>query len=237
MIRNLEHFVSRGALDIVGLGIRIVEQLVDSGFIKDVADLYSLRREDLLDLEGFAEKKADNLLHSIELSKNQSLPRLVNALGIRGVGEVGAGDLARAFSDLDMLSDASYDELQTVEGIGPNIAQAIVDWFDRPANKVVLEKLRAAGIWPRTMSSELEAEGPKPLDGMTFVVTGTLADFTREGVKDFIETHGGKVTDSVSKKTSYLVLGENPGSKYEKARSLGVMVIDEEGLRSLVISN
>lgn len=237
LIRNLEHFVSRGAMDIVGLGIRIVEQLVDSGFIKDVADLYSLKHEDLLGLEGFAEKKADNLLQSIELSKNQSLPRLVNALGIRGVGEVGAGDLARTFSDLDMLSDASYDELQTVEGIGPNIAQAIVDWFDRPANKAVLEKLRAAGVWPRMMSSELEAEGPKPLDGMTFVVTGTLADFTREGVKDFIETHGGKVTDSVSKKTSYLVLGENPGSKYEKARSLGVMVIDEEGLRSLVISN
>jgi len=190
----------------------------------------------LLDLEGFAEKKADNLLQSIEASKNQSLPRLVNALGIRGVGEVGAGDLARAFSDLDLLATASYEELQTVEGIGPNIAQAIVDWFCRPANQVILEKLRAAGVWPRMITARVEAEGSKPLDGLTFVVTGTLTNFTRESVKEFIETNGGKVTDAVSKKTSYLVLGENPGSKFEKARSLGVKVIDETALHRLAIS-
>jgi len=236
LIRNLEHFVSRGAMDIVGLGIRIVEQLVESGLIKDVADLYSLKREDLLNLEGFAEKKADNLLQSIETSKHQSLPRLVNALGIRGVGEVVAGDLAGAFQNLDLLASTDFEDLQTIEGIGPNIAQAIVDWFSRPANRLVLEKLRAAGVWPRLETKIAESEIPRLLHGMTFVVTGSLANFTRESVKEFIEYHGGKVTDSISKKTNYLVLGENPGSKFEKAKSLGVAIIDETGLRRLVIS-
>jgi DNA ligase (NAD+) len=237
LVRNVEHFVSRGAMDIVGLGIRIVEQLVEVGLVQDVADLYTLEREELLKLEGFANKKADNLLQSIEASKNQPLSRLINALGIRGVGEVVAGDLARAFPDLESLSLARLEDLQMVEGIGPNIAQAIVDWFARPANRRVLQKLRAVGVWPRMEPAQVEPAGAKPLDGMTFVVTGTLISFTREGVKEFIEAHGGKVIDSVSKKTSYLVLGENPGSKLEKARSLGVPIVDEAGLRRLVGEN
>jgi DNA ligase (NAD+) len=233
LVRNLEHFVSRGAMDIVGLGIRIVEQLVENGLVRDVADLYTLQRDDLLSLEGFAEKKADNLLASIETSRGQSLARTITALGIRGVGEVVAADLARAYSDLEELSRASLDDLQQVEGIGPNIAQAIVDWFARPANQQVLHKLRQAGVWPRVQPEQAAPQGPRPLDGLTFVVTGTLAGLSRDGAKEFIESYGGKVTDSVSKKTSYLVLGENPGSKLEKARSLGVQVIDEAGLRRL----
>lgn len=233
LIRNLEHFVSRGAMEIVGLGIKIVEQLVAVGLVHDVADLYTLKREDLLKLEGFAEKKADNLLSAIQASKDRPLARLINALGIRGVGEVMAADLARYYTDLDQLSRATVDDLLKIEGVGPNIAQAIVDWFARPANQVVLNKLRAAGVWPRSIQKQPAVMAELPFSGKTFVVTGTLSGFTREGVKDFIESRGGKVTDSVSKKTNYLVLGENPGSKLEKARSLGIEVIDEGTLRQL----
>lgn len=232
LIRNLEHFVSRGAMDIPGLGIRIVEQLVENGLVHDVADLYTLEREKLLELDGFAEKKADNVLQSIDASRNRPLARLIAALGIRGVGEVVATDLARRFRDLDALRAATVDELHTIEGIGPNTAQTIVDWFARAANPRVLEKLRAAGVWP---SSEQAAEQKKPqtLKGLTFVITGALPGFSRDQAKEFIEAHGGKVTGSVSKKTSYLVLGAEPGSKFEKARELGVPILDEEGLRRL----
>lgn len=233
LIRNLEHFVSRSAMDIVGLGIRIVEQLVEAGLVKDVADLYTLKREDLLRLEGFAEKKADNLLRAIEASRHRPLARLIAALGIRGVGEVMAADLARVYPDLDQLSQATYEDLQQIEGVGPNTAQAIVDWFARPANRRVLEKLRAAGVWPRAEIRTVAAERGR-LAGLTFVVTGSLPSFSREEVKAFIESHGGKVTDSVSKKTSYLVVGEAPGSKLAKAQALGVPILDEEGLRRLV---
>jgi DNA ligase (NAD+) len=233
LIRNLEHFVWRGAMDIVGLGIRIVEQLVAAGYVRDVADLYSLKKEDLLSLDGFAEKKADNILQSVEVSKSRPLARVINALGIRGVGEVMAADLAQVFPDLDALSRASLEELKSIEGVGPNIAQAIVDWFARPTNRQVLDKLRAAGVCPQEVADFSGGGAPQNLRGMTFVVTGTLPELSREGAKEFIQSHGGKVVDSVSKKTSYLVLGENPGSKLEKARSLGVLVIDEAGLRRL----
>ncbi|HLA98356.1 MAG TPA: NAD-dependent DNA ligase LigA [Anaerolineales bacterium] len=233
LIRNLEHFVSRGTMDIVGLGIKIVEQLVESGMVKDVADLYTLKREDLLELEGFADKKAENLIAAIEASKSRSLARVINALGIRGVGEVVAGDLARVFPDLEQLSKASLEVIQTIEGIGPNIAQAIVDWFERPSNQRVLEKLRKAGVWPRESAQVSVSETPGNLQGMIFVVTGSLAEFTREGVKEFIKSHGGKVSESVSKKTDYLVAGDNPGSKLEKARALGVAVIDGAELQKM----
>jgi DNA ligase (NAD+) len=220
-------------MDILGLGIRIVEQLVQEGLVHDVADLYTLRREDLLKLEGFAEKKADNLLQAVAESRSRSLARLLTALGIRGVGEVSAADLASAFPDLDLLSRAGLDDLQTVEGIGPNIAQAIVDWFARPANRQVLEKLRSAGVWPRAEKPAARSEAEQPFAGLTFVVTGTLPTLSRDGAREYIQERGGKVTDSVSKKTSYLVLGEAPGSKLDKARELGVPVVDEVGLRKL----
>jgi DNA ligase (NAD+) len=234
LVRNVEHFVSRGVMDIVGLGIKIVEQLIAAGLVRDVADLYRLKREDLLALEGFAEKKADNLLESIEASKARPLSRLITALGIRGVGEVVAADLARAYPDLDALAVTTFEALQGIEGIGPNIAAAIVDWFAHERNRLVLEKLKQAGVWPRgTVQAAASAGGA--LAGKTFVVTGTLAGFTREGVKEFIEQQGGKVTGSVSKNTDYVVVGENPGSKLEKARQLCVPVIGEEELRSLVL--
>jgi DNA ligase (NAD+) len=232
LVRNIEHFVSRGAMDIVGLGIKIVEQLIASGLVKDAADLFTLKKEQLLELEGFAEKKAENLLGSLNQAKAQSLNRLIAALGIHGVGEVMAGDLSRAFGNLSALSKASTEELQQIEGVGPNIAESIVDWFAQPANQNVVKKLKAAGVDPSVHLSEASKQAGK-LSGLTFVVTGTLPTLTREGVKELIESNGGKVTDSVSKKTSYLVLGENPGSKAEKAKSLGVKILDEADLRKL----
>lgn len=233
LVRNIEHFVSRGAMDIVGLGIKIVEQLIAEGLVKDVADLYTLKKEQLLALEGFKDKKADNLLTAIENSKSQSLARFIAALGIHGVGEVMAGDLSRKFEDLDALSKAKADDLMQIEGVGPNIAESIVDWFSRPANQKVLKKLKSVGMWPRGGAAQAESQASDAFAGMTFVVTGTLPTFSRDDAKAFIESHGGKVTDSVSKKTSYLVLGENPGSKFEKAKALGVRIIGEEELKSL----
>ena len=235
LVRNIEHFVSRSAMDIVGLGIKIVEQLIETGLVKDAADLFTLKKEQLLELEGFAEKKAENLLGALNQAKGQSLNRLIAALGIHGVGEVMAGDLSRVFGNLSALSKASAEELQQIEGVGPNIAESIVDWFAQPANQNVVKKLKAAGVDPSVKLSKSTRSGRSgKLSGLTFVVTGTLSTLTREGVKELIENNGGKVTDSVSKKTSYLVLGENPGSKAEKARTLGIKILDEDGLRKLI---
>jgi DNA ligase (NAD+) len=233
LIRHLEHFVSRGAMDIAGLGIKIVEQLVEARLVTDMADLFSINKDQLLKLEGFADKKADNLIASIDASRKQPLSRLINALGIRGVGEVMAVDLSHHYSDLELLSRATFDELQQIEGIGPNIAQAIVDWFGKERNREVLQKLLAAGVWPRAAMEEPNTEEKQPFEDLSFVITGTLQGFTREGVKEFIEKSGGKVIDSVSKKTSYLVLGENPGSKYDKAREMNIPILDENGLKKL----
>jgi DNA ligase (NAD+) len=178
-------------------------------------------------------KKAENLLGALNQAKAQDLNRLIAALGIHGVGEVMAGDLSRNFGDLSTLSKASAEELQQIEGVGPNIAESIVDWFSRPGNQNVLKKLKAAGVDPKGQSS-VTSNQSAALNGLTFVVTGTLPTLTRDGVKELIESNGGKVTDSISKKTSYLVLGENPGSKAEKAKSLDVRIIDEDGLRALI---
>lgn len=233
LIRNLEYFVSRPAMDIVGLGIKIVEQLVEAGLVKDAADLYTLKGESLLQLEGFAEKKVDNLLQAIENSRSQPLARVINALGIHGVGEVTAADLAKVYGNIETLSRAGVDDLQNIEGIGPNIAMGIVDWFSKPGNRQLLAKLKAAGVWPEARP-ETSGGGAAELAGETFVVTGTLPNFGREEIKTFIQSHGGKVTDSVSKNTSFLVLGENPGLKLEKARQLGIPVLDEAGLLDLI---
>jgi DNA ligase (NAD+) len=234
LVRNLEHFVSRGAMDIIGLGIKIVEQLTASGLVRDVADLYTLKKEDLLKLEGFGDKKADNLLASVETSRQRPLARLINGLGIRGVGEVMAQDLTVVYHSLDQLEKATLGELQLIEGVGPNIAEAIIDWFASPANQQLLEKLRTVGLWPVMAEGEAKPAASGALNGMTFVVTGTLPHYSRDGIKELIQAHGGKVSDSVSKKTSYLVAGEAAGSKLDKANQLGVPVLGEEGLLGLI---
>jgi DNA ligase (NAD+) len=240
LVRNVEHFASRGSMDIVGLGFKIVEKLVAAGSVTDVADLYTLTRADILEALTKKDRKssseppgkiADNLLLSISTSKGRPLSRLITALGIRGAGEVMARDLARTFSDLDALSKAGTEQLMQIEGVGPNIAGAIADWFARPANTRLLKKLKVARVWPR--GDERPARPRGSFSGMTFVVTGTLSGFSRDAAREFIEQHGGKVTDSISKKTDYLVAGADPGSKLAKANALGVKTIDEGRLRKL----
>ena len=244
LLRNIEHFVSRGAMDIVGLGSRIVEKLIETGKVKDVADIYTLTRANILEAVTKKDRKtekeppgkiADNLLSSIETSRSQPLNRLITALGIHGVGEVMAGDLAGAFPDLDALAKSRVDDILKIDGAGLTTAEGIVDWFSRPSNQKVLKKLKSVGVWPKGgEASNVKGQMSDAFEGLTFVITGTLPTFSREDAKAFIESHSGKVTDSVSKKTSYLVLGEAPGSKFDKAKALGVKIVGEEELRKLV---
>ena len=233
LVRNVEHFASRGAMDIEGMGIKVAEQLVEADLIQDVADLYSLKMEDLLNLEGFAEKKAENLIRAIEASKTRSLARLIGALGIRGVGEVMAANLADTFGKLQNVAEAKEDDLMSMEGIGPNIASAIVDWFSQSSNQMLLTKLSKVGEWTQKEQEDFD-ESALTLKGLTFVITGTLPTMTRTEAKNTIERYGGKVTGSVSGKTNYLIAGESPGSKLEKAQSLGVEILDESGLLQLM---
>ena len=185
-------------------------------------------------MAGYAEKKADNLLQSIDAARSRPLARLINALGIHGVGEVMAADLARYFPDLGALALAGEEDLLRIEGVGPNTARSIVDWFGRESNRAFLERLKAAGVWPESKPAQQSEAGGQPLAGLTMVVTGTLPSFSREGIKEFLQSKGAKVTDSVSKKTDYLIAGESAGSKLDKARDLGVQVLDEAGLLRLV---
>jgi DNA ligase (NAD+) len=228
LVRSVEHFVSRGAMDIEGFGIRQAELFVELGFLRDVADIYYLAAVQLLPLEGFAEKKVSNLLASIEASKEQSPARLLAALGIQGIGVTVAQVLMDHFCSLDALAAALSAEMEQIPGIGPKLAFSVADWFSRTPNRQVLEKLKAAGV--RTRAGEVEAVGPQPLAGLTFVITGTLPTMSREQAKEYIEAHGGKVTGSVSGKTGYLLAGERAGSKLAKAEKLGVQVIDEAAL-------
>jgi DNA ligase (NAD+) len=235
LVRGVEHFVSRGAMEIAGFGIKQAELFVELGFIKELADIYYLDPQKLLGLDGFAEKKVSNLMAAIEASKQQPVARLLTALGIKGVGEVVAEDLMTHYDSLDALAAAPAEELQAIPGIGPVLAQSIADWFVQEPNRRVLARLKAAGV--RTAQERAPAgEAPAaelPLAGLTFVITGTLPTMSREEAKEFIKAHGGKVTDSVSKNTDYLVAGEAAGSKLEKAIKLGVPVIDEAQLRKM----
>lgn len=235
LVRTVEHFVSKGAMDIEGLGIKIVEQLIESGAVKDIADLFRLTKQDVLQLEGFAEKKAENLINAIRASKTRSLDRFITSLGIRGVGDVTARDLAKEFRDLDALSTAGKLELCSIDGIGENIALSITDWFQRPANLKLLNKFKGLGIWPIVQIIETTT-GSRTLQGLTFVVTGTLPTLSREAVKQLIESNGGKSSENVSKNTSFLILGENPGSKLQKANSLGIPNIGEKELLEMINS-
>ena len=232
LVRNLEHFASRGAMDIVGLGINTVGQLADEGLVGDIADLYTLQKSGLLALEGFAEKKADNLLDAIEASKSQPLYRLITGLGIHGVGQVAAQELADRYRDLDAISQASQEEIEAMDGFGPNIAKSIVAWFNNEENQEILQKLQDNGVWP--LEETKQEQGPLPLQDLTFVITGTLPKLTRTEAKDLIEANGGKVTGSVSGNTDYLVLGEDPGSKYDQAQKRNVPTLSEDDLRKLI---
>jgi len=228
LVRNLEYFVSRTAMDIVGMGIKIVEQLVEEKLLKDVADIYGLKMEDLIHLEGFGKKKAENLLEAIQNSKNKPLNKVITALGIKGVGEVMASELSKKYNNLDELSHAGTEELLTIEGVGTNIASQIEEWFGEERNKILLNKLKNAGVWPEVQAKENQIFENLPLKGKIFVVTGTLVNFSRNEIKEVIESLGGKVTGSVSKQTDFVLVGDNPGSKYDKAHELGVKIINED---------
>ncbi len=227
------HFASRRAMDIEGLGDKLVDQLVESGLIRTLPDLYKLGVATLCALERMAEKSAANLVAGLERSKRTTLARFIYSLGIRHVGETTARDLARHFGSLDRILDATEAQLLEVSDVGPIVARSIHTFFDQPHNREVVEQLRASGItWEETDGTA--DRRPKPLAGKTFVLTGTLPSLTRDEAKDLIEAAGGKVAGSVSKKTDYVVAGEEAGSKLEKARSLGIAVLDEQGLRALL---
>jgi DNA ligase (NAD+) len=227
------HFAQRRALDVEGLGDKLVDQLVEGGVIRALPDLYKLGVASLAQLERMADKSAANLVAALESSKRTTLPRFLYGLGIRHVGETTAKDLARHFGALDRLMDASLPQLLEVADVGPTVAQSVRTFFDQPHNREVVEQLRAAGVtWDENDGTADTT--PRPLAGKTFVLTGTLPTLEREQAKALIEAQGGKVAGSVSKKTHYVVAGEAAGSKLDKAQELGVPVIDEAALRALL---
>jgi DNA ligase (NAD+) len=223
---TLLHFGRRGVMNIEGMGDAVVQQLLERGLVHSVADLYALTEEQLVGLERFAEKSARTLLSEIENSKKAGLARVLMGLGIRFVGERTAELLAEEFGSMDAVMSANAEELERVEEVGPRISEAILEFFSRPANKKLVQKLKDAGV---EMTAEKKQRSDQ-LAGLTFVLTGTLPTMTREEAKEKIEAAGGKTAGSVSKKTSYVVAGEEAGSKLDKARELKVPVIDEAGL-------
>jgi DNA ligase (NAD+) len=233
MIERIFHFASRGAMDIEGLGFKSVEAFIRKGIIKDIVDLYHLneKKEEIVAIEGMGEKSFRNLMDGIEASKKRELPRIIYALGIFGVGENTAGLLASHFGSIEKLMSASEDDLQLVEGIGPVVARSVYSFFNDKMNKDIINRLRKSGVrFPETETGMKAG----PLTGKTFVLTGTLADFSRSRAQKAIESLGGKVTSSVSKKTDYVVAGESPGSKLDKARKLGVAILDEAAFKKLI---
>lgn len=226
---GLVHFVSQDAMDIRGLGERTADQLLRTGLVRDYADLYHLTAEQLLTLDGFGAVSAGNLLASIEASKQRPLSNLLYALGIRHVGQHAAQLLAKRFVTMDALMAASEEEIAAVHGIGATTARALTAFLEEPRNRKLIERLREAGL---RMDEPVERAESAALEGKTFVVTGTHR-MSRKEITSFIERHGGRVTGSVSKATDFVVAGESPGSKLERARELGVAVIDEDELLAM----
>jgi DNA ligase (NAD+) len=228
---SLLHFASRHAMNIDGLGDKIVDQLVDKGLVKDVADLYSLKLDEVAALERMAEKSAQNLLNEIEASKKNSLARLIYALGIRFVGERTGQLLAEHFSSLEELAAAKEEQLTEVPEVGPKVAASIVEFFSEPANRQLIKKLHRAGVRPTAEKREVKSQ---KFAGKSFVFTGGLANRSREEAGELVKQHGGKVSGSVSKKTDYVVVGAEPGSKHEKAKELGVPILTESEFEKLL---
>src|SRR5438105_5996899 len=224
------HFASRGVMNIDGMGDALVTQLTEKGMVKDVADIYKLTKDKLLSLERMGEKSAENVLREVENSKKLPLERVIYGLGVRFVGERTAQFLAEHFGNMEDLVKAGEEELQHVEEVGPRIAKSIVEFFAEPKNRELVDELRAAGL---TLKGKKKERGTK-LAGKTFVLTGTLANYSRDEAKKMIEDAGGKVAGSVSKKTDYVVAGSDAGSKLDKAKELGVAVIDEQEMERLV---
>ncbi len=233
LVRSVEYFVSRGAMDIDGFGIKQAELFVTSGFIQELADIYYLPWDKIAELEGYKEKRLQNLQAGIEASKAQPPHRLLTALGIRFVGEVVAELLMDHFPTFEALMNATVEELSAINGVGPRIAESIVEFFALAPNRQLMQKFAAAGVGLAENSAPATATGADSLAGLTFVVTGTLPTWSRDEAQEFIKMHGGKVTGSVSSKTDYLVVGENAGSKLTKAQALEIPLLSEDELRAL----
>ncbi len=226
---TIYHFVSRNAFDIEGIGPQIIDQLMDAGLIRDSADLFGLKKEDLLNLERFAEKSAQNVIDAIQSKKKVPMAKFIYALGIEHVGEETAFLLARKFKNLEHLANATLEDLQRIPDIGPVVAQGVYDWFQRPYNRELLKKFKHAGVHmteERLVSTKLS--------GKNFVITGSLESLSREEAKEKIRNLGGDVSESVSKETDYLVVGAEPGSKYDKAQKLGVKILNEKEFLNMV---
>ncbi|HEY3741853.1 MAG TPA: NAD-dependent DNA ligase LigA [Bryobacteraceae bacterium] len=228
---SILHFSARSVMDIDGMGEALADQLVDKGLVKSVADLYSLTAAQLMELERMGKKSAEKIIANIHASKQRPLPRLISGLGMAFVGERTAQILADTFGSLDTILASSVDELQRADEVGPKVAHSIHSFFAEEHNRELVERLRTAGL---QFTQEARRRDGGPLDGMTFVITGTLPAMSREEAKEKIEQAGGKVTDSVSRKTHYLLAGEKAGSKLDKAGKLGVAVLDEAGLLELI---
>jgi len=224
------HFASRHVMNIEGMGDALVTQLTDRGLVKNVADIYKLTKDDLLSLERMGDKSAQNILDEIEASKKLSLERVIFGLGIRFVGERTAQFLAEHFGSMDALMNASQEELEQVNEVGPRIAESISEFFHEPRNRELVKRLRESGL---TFSGKKRERSTK-LTGKTFVLTGTLTKYSRDQAKKLIEDAGGRVSGSVSKKTDYVVAGSDAGSKLDKAKELGVTVIEENEMEKLV---
>ncbi|MDK9716472.1 MAG: NAD-dependent DNA ligase LigA [Trichlorobacter sp.] len=230
LAESIIHFASRDAMDIDGLGSKYIEQLISLGLVKDIADLYQLTREEFMQFERMGDKLAENLLAAIAASKQQELSRFIFALGIRHVGERTAKTLAERFGSIDNLQAATLEELTSIRDVGPAVAVSIRSFFDAPANQAVLQRLKEAGVAPTVEEKRVGGR----LAGLTFVFTGTLTTLGRDEAKRLVESEGGNVTGSVSKKTDYVVAGSEAGSKLEKARALGISVLSEDELLAML---
>jgi len=228
---SILHWAARGVMNIDGMGEALVDQLVDKGLVKNVADLYALKLDDLMGLERMGKKSAEKVLGNIDASRKAPLPRILNGLGIPFVGERTGQFLAEEFGDLDKIASTDEDELQKAEEVGPKVSRSIFQFFQEKHNHALIEKLREAGF---SFTHAVKKREGGPLAGKTLVLTGTLPNLAREEAKLRIEAAGGKVAGSVSKKTNYVVAGEEAGSKLDKARELGVEVLDEARLLAMI---
>ena len=229
--RLIIHFASRDAMDIEGLGPAVVNQLLDNGLIKDAADLYYLKHQDLIGIDRMGDKSAPNLLRSIEASKDRGLSRLLFGLGIRLVGLRAAQLIAQHFGHIDRIIRAGKEEFLEINEIGEKIAESVVAFFNEEKNIELIKKLKKANV---LLEQQVQNVHDNQLEGKTFVLTGTLAQYTRSEASRLIEERGGRVTNSVSRKTDYVIAGENPGSKIERARALDIPVLNEEEFRDLL---